>query len=90
MCLSSDTITSLKAGYVDAYRSGHAFTFARHRWDRFNYNSAPNLVTYADGILAWVDTKCSRMVQLLNLKTIQEWSFLSEAISTIDATAVSS
>lgn len=75
---------------MDSYRSGHAFTFALHRWDRFHYNSGPNLVTYADGILAWVDTNCSRMVKLLGLKTTQEWSFLSEAISTIDATAVSS
>lgn len=47
-------------------------------------------MAYADGILAWVDTICSRMVKLLNIKTGQEWPFQVEAISAIDATAMSS
>lgn len=88
--LSSESITALKAEHVDAYRSGHAFTFALHKWDNFHYDSVPNHLIYADGIMVWVETNGSRMVKSLNLKTGQEGSFLSEARRRIDAIAVSS
>ena len=85
--LSPESITSLKAEHIDAYRSGHAFTYARHAWNSSANYLRPELVAYADGIMAWVDRS---QVKSLNLKTGQEWSFLPETGNEILAIAISS
>ncbi len=93
--LSTSSVLSLKAEHIDAYLTGHAFTYAVHEWDCFPslpYCSSlvPEFVAYADGIMAWVDTTDSHSVQSLDLKTGQEWSFLPEARTRINAIAMSS
>ena len=68
--LSENSIVSLKAEHIDAYRTGHAFSYARYRWDCFQegcWNWDP--MAYADGILAWVDTEDGHLVKSLDLKT---------------------
>ena len=71
--LSENSIVSLKAEHVDACRTGHAFTYARHEWDCFpegveNWNQ----LAYADGVMAWVDTTDGHVVKVLDLKTGQQ------------------
>ena len=50
--LSESAVVSLKAEHVDAFRNGRAFSVAN-----FNIDSAfLNIITYANGILAWLTT----------------------------------
>lgn len=92
--LSESSILSLKAEHIDAYRTGHAFTYASRKLNCFPDNSDPrtvaDLVAYADGIMAWADTTDSGFVKSLDLRTGQEWSFLPEARTRVNAIAVSS
>ena len=48
--LSAESITSLKAEHVDAYRTGHAFLYARHKWPYSSNFIDSIFVEYADGI----------------------------------------
>lgn len=88
--LSADSVASLEAKHIDAYRTGHAFTYARHEWECFESNLDSGLVTYADGVMAWVDATDSDFVKLLDLRTGQTWSFLPEARTGITEIATSS
>lgn len=93
--LSASSIQSLKAEHIEAYLTGHAFTNANHEWDCFPDVAGPgkllpHFVAYADGIMAWVDTTDSPFVKSLDLRTGQEWSFLPEARTSINAIAMSS
>ena len=74
--VSSESIASLKAEHVDAYRTGHAFTYASHEWDCFTYDFAPGHVAYAEGFMAWVAEGQSSLVKTLDLKPGQKESFL--------------
>lgn len=69
-CLSANSIVSLKAEHIDAYRTGHAFSYARYQWDCFKDDDWDcNPMAYADGILAWVDTDDGHLVKSLDFKT---------------------
>lgn len=88
--LSADSVAYLKAKYIDAYCTGHPFTYASHEWDCLETYLDLNLVAYADGIMAWVDKKDSDFVKSLDLRTGQKWSFLPEARTGVRAVATSS
>ena len=88
--LSTNSILSLTAEHIEAYRTGHPFSYARHKWSCRQHSKNPDLVAYAAGIVAWVDTSDSYFIKLLDLRTGQEWSFLPEARTSVDAIAISS
>ena len=88
--LSTNSILSLTAEHIEAYRTGHPFSYARHKWSCRQHPKNPDLVAYADGIVAWVDISDSYFIKLLDLRTGQEWSFLPEARTSVDAIAISS
>ena len=88
--LSAEIVASVKAENVDAYRTGHAFSYARHRRHCFSGAWDPYVVAYADGILAWVEYAESHLIEVIDLKTGQEWSFLPEARTRVQAIAISS
>ena len=88
--MSSESIASLKAEHVDAYRTGHAFSYASHEWDCFTYYCPPRQVAYADGFMAWIAGEQFNQVKSLDLKTGQKGSFLLENGTTIDKIAISS
>lgn len=87
--LSAKSVASFKAEHIDAYRTGHAFGYARHEWDRSAYNVNLHLVAYADGVMAWVD-KRDYSVKLLDFQTGEKWSFMPEARNSLYAIAMSS
>ena len=84
--VSSKSLASLKAEHVDAYRTGHAFTYASHEWDA----RGPRLATYAEGIMAWVDGNHSNLIRSIDLKTGNEGLLTLENGTNIDAIAMSS
>lgn len=88
--LPAESVASLKAEHIDAYRTGHAFSYARHEWDCFARGLDRDLVAYADGVMAWVDTTGSHFVKLLDFKTGEKWSFMPEARTNVYAIAMSS
>ena len=88
--ISSESIASLKAEHVDAYRTGHAFTYATYEWDCFTYDFAPGYVAYAEGFMAWVAGEQSSLVKTLDLKTGHQESFLLEDEAKINDIAISS
>lgn len=88
--LPAESVASLKAEHIDAYRTGHAFSYARHEWDCFARGLDRDLVAYADGVMAWVDTTGSHFVKLLDFKTGEKWSFMPEARNNVYAIAMSS
>ena len=87
--VSSESIASLKAEHVDAYRTGHAFTYASHEWDS-QYYRFPRQVAYAEGVMAWVAGGNENLVKLIDLRTGEKKSFLSEATTAIAVIAMSS
>ena len=87
---SSESIASLKAEHVDAYRTGYAFTYASHELDLPQCGEIPRRVAYAEGIMAWVAGEDNTLVNSIDLRTGQKRSFLSEAEIAIDAIAMSS
>lgn len=71
--LSADSVVSLKAEHIDACRTGHAFSYARHVWDCFPHGLGNRRqLAYANGVMAWVDTTDGHIVKLLDLKTGQQ------------------
>ena len=88
--VSAESVAAIKAEQIDAYRTGHAFRFARYDWGRDSDNMELSRVAYADGVMAWVDPTDCGLVKSLDLRTGQEWSFLPEKSIYIDAIAMSS
>ncbi|CAD6580983.1 MAG: hypothetical protein ASARMPREDX12_000322 [Alectoria sarmentosa] len=88
--LSESSILSLKAEHIDAYRTGHAFSYMTYSWSCFLDDLSLDLVAYADGIMAWVDKTDSHSVNLLDLKTGEQRLFLPDARTRIVAIATSS
>ena len=88
--VSSESIASLKAEHVDAYRTGHAFSYASHEWDCFTDTFTPRHAAYAEGVMAWVAGKHSSQVKTLDLKSGQKGSFLLEDRARIGNIAISS
>lgn len=87
--LSAESVAIVKAKHIDAYRTGHAFSYAMHG---LNLRDASDqyAVAYADGVLGWVDYTGSHHIKVTELKTGQEWSFLPEARTRVNAIAISS
>ena len=88
--LSESSILSLKAEHIDAYRTGHAFSHMTYSWSCFLDGLSLDLVAYADGTMAWVDTTDSHSVNLLDLKTGEQHLFLPDSRARIMAIATSS
>ena len=92
--LSENAILSLKAEHIDAYRTGHAFSYTTYDWNSFwnsyDYGFNPRRVTYANGVLAWADTTDGGSVRSLDLKNGHELSFIPDARTLISAIAMSS
>ena len=74
--VSSESVASLKAEHVDAYRTGHAFTYASHERDCSTPRSTYELVAYAEGFMAWISPERDNQVRSLDLKTGQKWLFV--------------
>ena len=87
--LSTKSVASLKAEHIDAYRTGHAFGYARYEWD-CAYDLRNKIVAYADGVMAWVDTTNSHFVELLDFQTGEKWSFMPVARTRVYDIAMSS
>lgn len=87
--LSAESVAIVKAKHIDAYRTGHAFSYAMHGLNFFGA-SDQYAVAYADGVLGWVDHTGSPHIKVIDLKTGQEWSFLPEARTRFNAIAISS
>ena len=87
--LSAESVAIVKAKHIDAYRTGHAFSYARHGSTLLGASDR-YAVAYADGVLGWVDYTESYQIKVIELKTGQEWSFLPEARTRINDVAVSS
>lgn len=87
---SAESVAAIKAEQIHAYRTGHAFKYARYEWGRDSENMELYRVAYADGIMAWVDPSDLGSVKSLDLRTGQERSFLPEGRIQIDAIAISS
>lgn len=87
--LSAESVAIVKAKHVDAYRTGHAFSYAMHG---LTFPGAPDhyAVAYADDVLGWVDYTESDPIKVTELKTGQEWSFLPEARTRVNDIAISS
>ena len=85
--LSADSVAALKAEHIDAYRTGHAFTYAMY-WSDAKFPN-PYRMAYADGIVAWIEDDDSS-VRSLDLKTGQECSFRSETGIKLHTLAISS
>ena len=88
--VSSESIASLKAEHVDAYRTGHAFTYASHKWDCCHCDDLLGHVAYAEGVMAWVAGDHHSLVKSIDLRTGQKRSFLSEDRTALHAIAMSS
>lgn len=88
--VSAESVAAIKAEQIDAYRTGHAFTFARYEWGPDSDNMELYRVAYTDGVMAWVDPTDFGSIKSLDLRTGQEWSFLPEASIHIDVIAISS
>ena len=88
--VSSESIASLKAEHVDAYCTGHAFTYASHTWDCCDCDSLLGQVAYAQGVMAWIAGDHHSLVKSLDLRTGQKRSFLSGDRTLLVALAMSS
>lgn len=88
--LTASSILSLKAEHIDAYRTGHAFTYASYEWNCPLHSTQTYLVAYADGIMAWVDTTDSYSVNSLDLRTGHRCSYSPEVRIRVNAIAMSS
>ena len=88
--VSSESIASLEAEHVDAYRTGHAFSYASHEWVCFSYAFTPRHAAYAEGVMAWIAGKTASQVKTLDLKSGQKASFELEDRVRIGNIAMSS
>lgn len=56
--------TALLAEHMEAYRTGKAFSYRTGKWNVHPLNRAITHVAYADGVLAWIDTRAGRCCSL--------------------------
>ncbi len=72
--LSPQSVISLQAEHIDAYRTGFAFSKMAYPW-LVEPTSDPAGIAYADGILAWID-KTGLELSVLYIELATEYCFL--------------
>ena len=89
--LCAESVASLKAEHIDAYRTGYPFNDTRHKWGCL-VDFCCECVAYADGTLAFVvkSDSHSHFVKAIDLKTGEEFSSMPETRTRIHAIAMSS
>ena len=52
---TASAVLSSRAEYVDAYRSGRAFSMTKGAWDLAHRFSTKTSIAYSNGYIAWID-----------------------------------